>query len=114
MNSKIVINVKDIRMILRKIYFYRKSAVEIFTKNKSYFFNFSHKTSSENYCTEFTNLFAFFITEFFPIGIRTEKKVEMIYSYMTKKTTILETKFTNSNIMLMLGRFDDNDPKIFT
>ena len=78
MNSKIVINVKDIRMILRKIYFYRKSAVEIFTKNKSYFFNFSHKTSSENYCTEFTNLFAFFITEFFPIGIRTEKKVEMI------------------------------------
>lgn len=43
-----------------------------------------------------------------------EKKVEMIYSYMTKKTTILETKFTNSNIMLMLGRFDDNDPKIFT
>ena len=43
-----------------------------------------------------------------------EKKVEMIYSYMTKKTTVLETKFTNSNIMLMLGRFDDNDPKIFT
>lgn len=42
-----------------------------------------------------------------------EHKVEMLYSYMTKKTTILSTKFTNTNIMLILGRFDDNDPKIF-
>lgn len=42
-----------------------------------------------------------------------EKKVELIYSYVTKKTTILQTKFTNTNLMLMTGRFDDNDPKIF-
>ena len=42
-----------------------------------------------------------------------DKKVELIYSYVTKKTTILQTKFTNSNLMLMAGRFDDNDPKIF-
>ena len=42
-----------------------------------------------------------------------EKKVELIYSYVTKKTTILQTKFTNTNLMLMAGRFDDNDPKIF-
>ena len=42
-----------------------------------------------------------------------EKKVDLIYSYMTKKTTVLSTKFTNTNVMLILGRFDDNDPKIF-
>ena len=42
-----------------------------------------------------------------------DKKVELIYSYFTKKTTILQIKFTNTNIMLMAGRFDDNDPKIF-
>ena len=42
-----------------------------------------------------------------------EKKVDLIYSYMTKKTTVLSTKFTTTNIMLILGRFDDNDPKIF-
>ena len=47
------------------------------------------------------------------INNKKDKKVKMLYSYMTKKTTILEMKFTNSNIMLMLGRFDDNDPKIF-
>ena len=42
-----------------------------------------------------------------------DKKVELIYSYFTKKTTILQIRFTNTNIMLMAGRFDDNDPKIF-
>ena len=48
------------------------------------------------------------------INNEVEKKVELIYSYFTKKTTILQTKFTNSNLMLMAGRFDDNDPKIFS
>ena len=48
------------------------------------------------------------------IDCNKDKKVEVIYNYMTKKTTILNIKFTNSNLMLMLGRFDDNEPKIFT
>lgn len=47
------------------------------------------------------------------INNKKDKKVELIYSYVTKKTTILQTKFTNTNLMLMAGRFDDNDPKIF-
>ena len=39
-NRKIEINIDDIRMILYRIYYYRKSAIEIFTETKSYFFNF--------------------------------------------------------------------------
>ena len=39
-NRKIEIKVDDIRMILYRIYYYRKSAIEIFTETKSYFFNF--------------------------------------------------------------------------
>ena len=48
-NIKIKIDVDDIRMILRRIYFYRKSAVEIFTSNKSYYFNFYENPLMENY-----------------------------------------------------------------
>ena len=48
-NIKIKINVEDIRMILRRIYFYRKSAIEIFTSNKSYYFNFYENPLMENY-----------------------------------------------------------------
>ena len=39
-NRKIILDIKDIRMILNKIYYYRKSAIEIFTETKSYLFNF--------------------------------------------------------------------------
>ena len=64
MNRKIVINVKDIRLILRKIYYYRKTAFEIYTQNKSYFFNIDmdpkKKTEKiEDECLTFINRFAF-------------------------------------------------------
>ncbi len=39
--------------------------------------------------------------------------VDLLCQYTTKKTTILVVKFTQNNIVLTLGRFDDNDPKIF-
>ena len=47
-NIKIEIKIEDIRMILRRIYFYRKSAIEIFTSNKSYYFNFFENPLLEN------------------------------------------------------------------
>ena len=39
-NRKIELGLKNIRMLLYKRYYYRKSAIEIFTENKSYLFNF--------------------------------------------------------------------------
>ena len=80
MNIKIIINIKDIRLVLKKIYFYRKSAVEIFTKNKSYFFNFADKSSkqSEKNCADFINLFGYFISEFYPISIKNGTNIEII------------------------------------
>ena len=74
MNIKIVINIKDIRMILKRIYFYRKSAIEIFTVNKSYFFNFTEFNDNSQKCEEnceiFTNFFGFFIPDFVPVVIK--------------------------------------------
>jgi hypothetical protein len=40
-------------------------------------------------------------------------QIDLISHYTTKRTTILVMKFTLTNILLTLGRFDDNDPKIF-
>ena len=47
------------------------------------------------------------------VNMNFENKIELISQYFTKKTTILVTKFTPMNILILLGRFDDNDPKIF-
>ena len=52
-NKKILINFDEIRLILKKIFYYRKSAVEIFTEAKSYFFNFYEEKS----LIEFMKLF---------------------------------------------------------
>ena len=71
--------------------------------------------STEDYKIKFIDLDSILNSEDnLEIDCNKDKKVEVIYNYMTKKTTILNIKFTNSNLMLMLGRFDDNDPKIFT
>jgi len=49
----------------------------------------------------------------FDLEKQKEAKIELLTSYLTKKTTILGMKYTHSNVLLTLGRFDDNDPKIF-
>jgi hypothetical protein len=41
------------------------------------------------------------------------QQIDLLCSYMTKKATILVMKYTSTNVLLTLGRFDDNDPKIF-
>ena len=47
------------------------------------------------------------------VNMENSDKIELITQYYTKKTTILVTKFSPMNILILLGRFDDNDPKIF-
>ena len=78
MNMKITIDIKDIRMVLRKIYFYRRTAVEIYTKNKSYFLNFSAPDFSKNDCDKFIQALGNLKSEFSPIKIVTETNIEYI------------------------------------
>ena len=47
------------------------------------------------------------------VNMDNNDKIELITQFFTKKTTILVTKFSPMNILVILGRFDDNDPKIF-
>ena len=116
MNIKIIIPVKDIRMILKKIYFYSKSAIEIFTKNKSYYFNFTDKNAkySEKNCSDFTNTFAFFISEFSPIAIREEiighsRKVEdLLKSYKSKEKKYDISKVANKYVSSLFEHWTSN------
>ena len=77
-NMKICIKINDIRLIMRRIYFYRKSGIEFFTKTKSYFFNFTEnpllngnfKGMSEQNCDIFINLLVYYTQDrFFSINI---------------------------------------------
>ena len=78
---KICIKINDIRLIMRRIYFYRKSGIEFFTKTKSYFFNFAEnpllnnneKGISEKICDIFINLLVYYTNDkFFPININNQ------------------------------------------
>jgi len=42
-----------------------------------------------------------------------KNKFDLIAQYVTKKTSIVIMKYTINNVLLTLGRFDDNNPKIF-
>ena len=65
-NKKIQINFNNIRMILKRIYHYRKSALEIFTETKSYYFNFYN----ENELNKIMNIFKTHCENiFFPITV---------------------------------------------
>ena len=75
MNIKLIIDVKDIRLIMNRIYFYNKSAIEIYTNSKSYFFNLAEDFSKKDkkakkYCQNIMNMMAYYYkTELFPIKI---------------------------------------------
>ena len=85
-NIKIKIYFEEIRLILSRIYFYRKSAMEIFTETKSYYFNFCSEAKKND-------LFLTFIypsrssMEYFPININND-----VIGYMKVNKTILEKK----------------------
>ena len=89
-NIKIKIYFEEIRLILSRIYFYRKSAMEIFTETKSYYFNFCSEAKKND-------LFLTFMypcgssMEYFPININND-----VIGYMKLNKTILEkNKFEN-------------------
>ena len=66
-NKKIKIEFEDIRLFLNRVYFYRNSALEIFTETKSYYFNFMLESDR-------SNLFLLFMSHcqksFFPINVK--------------------------------------------
>ena len=76
MNKKIFIDIRNVRLILRRIYFYRKTAIEIFTRTKSYYFNFAEDCNikdskkGEHNCLNIINQMGFYYQkDFFPINI---------------------------------------------
>ena len=77
MNIKIFIDIANVRLILQRIYYYRKTAIEIFTNTKSYYFNFAEdfkskkEKSGEYFCENVIKMMSYYYkTEFFPIKIK--------------------------------------------
>ena len=80
-SKKIKINIDDIRLIMKRIYFYRKSGIEIYTKNKSYYFNLAENPLMKNYkekmaeknCKEFFNIInESFHIKYYPITLNND------------------------------------------
>ena len=76
MNRKKIIKISNVRLILNRIYFYRKTAIEIFTNTKSYYFNFAEDVNKkeskkgEESCLNIIKQMAYYYkTIFFPINI---------------------------------------------
>ena len=101
-NRKIEIDSNDIRMILKKIYFYRESALELFTESKSYFFNFFSENS-----------FSVFMSEI-------EKYISSSKDYLAKKSFYLmpiiinpqdKEKKRNIGYIKINEKFDENVKK---
>ena len=87
-NKKIKIKLDDIRLVLTRIYFYRNSALEIFTETKSYYFNFV--SEDKRHSLNITFMYPCQKT-YFPINI--EKN---LIGYMKLNQKIIdENNFTN-------------------
>ena len=75
MNIKIIIDINDIQLIMERIYFYNKSAIEIYTNTKSYFFNLAEDNKSNKtakyHCENIINMLSYYSqTVFFPIKLK--------------------------------------------
>lgn len=94
--------------------------VENFTETPIYCIKFDNEDrvltfSTEDYKIGFIDLHEL-LDDDLPLSINYNQfadKLKWMYSYMTKKTSIIVMKYTNTNLLLVLGRFEDNDPKIF-
>ena len=110
MNIKIFIDVSNVRFFLQRIYYYRKTAIEIFTNTKSYYFNFAEDFKSkkvnkgEYFCENVISMMSYYYkTEFFPIKIKQSLmgysrdfgKIIKQYSEKNKKNDLIdiENKF---------------------
>ena len=69
-NRKIYIKLRDIRLIIRRIYYNKRTGIEIFTKNKSYYFNFCENDNGQKVCEIIINLLVYYWqNNFYPINI---------------------------------------------
>ena len=110
-NRKIRINLNDIRMILKRIYIYRKSAVEIFNDTKSYFFNFF--TGKE--LNEFFSLISYYCEKsFFWLNINKNLIgfIKVNQNYIEKNKEVNKSN-NNLNEFISLIKTNSNDICIF-
>ena len=89
-NIKLKIYFEEIRLILSRIYFYRKSAMEIFTETKSFYFNFFAEQKKNDLFLTF--MFPCkFSNDYFPININGD-----LIGYMKLNNKILkDNEFDN-------------------
>ena len=89
-NKKIKISFNSIRLALKRIYYYRKSALEIFTQTKSYYFNLS----DEDALNKIMNIFDYnFQNSFFSIKIKNN-----IIGYIKVNIKNIKENFKNLDI----------------
>ena len=97
----------NIRMILKRIYYYRKSALEIFTQTKSYFFNFYSEDDLNNFFNIINN--NFLQKSYFPIEINNYK---VGYAKLNKniiKGNDLKNSNNNDFVQLISNTISKND-----
>ena len=88
-NRIIKINMKNIRLFIKRIYYYRKSAIEIFNFRKSYYFNFFSEEEFNNFFDYFSH---YFEAPYFPININ-----KTIFGYIKLNNSEIEShKLTES------------------
>jgi hypothetical protein len=70
--------------------------------------------STQDYKIQFYSLLSILNDDLsLKVDSTTDNRIELSLQYVTKKTSMLVLKYTLNNLLLGLGRFDDNDPKIF-
>ena len=87
-NKIIKIDFKEIRMFLSRIYYYRKSAIEIFTETKSYYFNFNSEEDLNDLIGIFDNYCEYL---YYPININDNS------GYIKLKSGIIQNLIKNNN-----------------